>query len=116
MSAEGKPWAIEVNARSVGSATVITVSGEVDVASAPRLQTAIEDALRGNPVLLVLDLSSVGFLGSAGLSVLLMASESARQDGLRVVVSDQVRRPIEVTGLDKLLVLFDTLDGALAAG
>ncbi|MET8654000.1 MULTISPECIES: STAS domain-containing protein [Nocardia] len=115
MSAEGKHLLLEVERTSVGSTAVLTVSGEVDVASAPQLQSAIDEALREQPPVLVVDLSGVGFFGSAGLSVLLVATEAAPSGGLRVVASDQVRRPIEVTGLDKLLAVFDTLDRAVEA-
>ncbi|MGN2636702.1 STAS domain-containing protein [Nocardia takedensis] len=115
MSTEGKNLLLDVQSSTVGSTAVLTVNGEVDVASAPQLQSAIEEALKAQPPVLVVDLSGVGFFGSAGLSVLLVASEAAPAGGLRVVASDQVRRPIEVTGLDKLLALFDDVDRAVEA-
>lgn len=95
-------------------ASVLTVGGEVDAASAPQLRAGVERALGAEPPLLVLDLSDVAFFGSAGLSVLLSAAEAMSPGVLRVVASPQVRRPIEVTGLDEVLAVFGTLDGALA--
>ncbi|WP_280426357.1 STAS domain-containing protein [Nocardia carnea] len=104
---------LDVQVRIADGTTVVTVHGEVDMASAPQLQAALEDAQRGgNP--LVVDMSEVGFLGSAGLSVLLVTTEAAGAAGLRVVASDAVRRPIELTGLDKMLAVYDSLDTALA--
>ncbi|WP_280395438.1 STAS domain-containing protein [Nocardia brasiliensis] len=93
---------------------VLTVGGEVDAASVTLLRAGIEEALDGEPELLVLDLSDVGFFGSAGLSALLFALEAVPRRELRVVASPQVRRPIEVTGLDQVLIVFDTLDDALS--
>ncbi|WP_338758326.1 STAS domain-containing protein [Nocardia vulneris] len=93
---------------------VLTVGGEVDAASVPLLRAGIEEALDVGPDVLVVDLSDVGFFGSAGLSALLFALDSVPRRELRVVASPQVRRPIEVTGLDQVLTVFDTLDAALS--
>ncbi|WP_043678657.1 STAS domain-containing protein [Nocardia vulneris] len=93
---------------------VLTVGGEVDAASVPLLRAGIEEALDAGPDVLVVDLSDVGFFGSAGLSALLFALDSVPRRELRVVASPQVRRPIEVTGLDQVLTVFDTLDAALS--
>ncbi|WP_433655144.1 STAS domain-containing protein [Nocardia sp. CA-128927] len=114
MSAETRALAVDLD--WVDSAAVLTIGGEVDAASAPQLQAGIEAALAAEPVLLVVDLSGVRFFGSAGLSVLLLAAEAVARIALRVVASAEVRRPIEVTGLDGILDLFDTLQGALTAG
>ncbi|WP_052280629.1 STAS domain-containing protein [Nocardia vulneris] len=115
MSADGKARELEAVARSVDSTRVLSITGEIDMASAPRFQAVVEEALQGQPAALVIDLSQVEFFGSAGLSVLLVAAESVPQGKLRVVASPPVRRPIEVTGLDKLLSVFNTVDDALAA-
>lgn len=94
---------------------VVAAQGEIDITSAPQLRAALETVPVGEQSPIV-DLSQVAFMGSVGLSVLLAASEQASPQRLRVVVSSQVRRPIEVTGLDQVLALYDTLDQALAAG
>jgi anti-sigma B factor antagonist len=102
---------------------ILTVDGDVDGLTAPRLSRAVSDALRhlaGRP--LVLDLTNVKFLGSTGLRTLRDSAQDAmNQEGslpLRVVV-DQARpviRPIEIVGLDQILALYHTVDEALAAG
>lgn len=102
---------------------VLTVDGDVDGLTAPRLATAIANAFRelaGRA--LVLDLTNVRFLGSVGLRTLRdTAREAGRHPGfvpLRVVVDQQrpVIRPIEISGLDQILALYHTVDDALAAG
>lgn len=116
MSGDSAPRLLDVAVRAEDGTAIVTVQGEVDMASAPQLQAALDDAQRGGDPLVV-DMSEVGFLGSAGLSVLLVISEAAAPGaGLRVVVSDAVRRPIELTGLDKLLSVHESLADALAAG
>ncbi|MGV9611771.1 STAS domain-containing protein [Nocardia xishanensis] len=117
MSGESASKVLDVRVREHDGVDVVTVHGEVDMASAPQLQAALEEALeqaqRGGRAVVV-DMLEVGFLGSAGLSVLLVASE-AQSRRLRVVASDAVRRPIELTALDELLLVFPSLDAALAA-
>lgn len=100
-------------------ALVVTVAGEVDVLTAARLRAAIVAGfgkLREGEILVV-DLTDVTFLGSAGLQALVEVTQVARQrrEPLRVVVDNTrpVIRPIELTGLDDLLALFDTVDDAL---
>ncbi|MBF6336461.1 STAS domain-containing protein [Nocardia abscessus] len=114
VSSESAPRALEVQVRSAADTVVVTVHGEIDMASAPHLQSALDEALRDAPAAVVVDMSNVGFLGSAGLSVLLAASEATGSGGLRVVPSDAARRPIEVTALDRLLTVFDSVEAALA--
>ncbi|MFB8277338.1 STAS domain-containing protein [Nocardia colli] len=114
MSAESR--ALQIRLDWAESAAVLTVAGEVDAVSAPQLQSGVEDALQRSPAVLVVDLSGVSFFGSAGLSVLLLALDQLTKDSLRVVASPQVRRPIEVTGLDGMLAVFDTLPAALLSG
>ncbi len=98
---------------------MLTVVGELDLFTAPRLRVALRDAFdhaHGGPV--VLDLSKVTFLGSAGLLLLLDAvrEERKRPEPLRVVVDHArpVIRPLELTGLDDVLSLYHTLDQALS--
>jgi anti-sigma B factor antagonist len=102
---------------------ILTVEGDVDGLTAPRLATAMADAFRrlaGRA--LVLDLTNVRFLGSVGLRTLRDgAREAVNHQGfvpLRVVVDQQrpVIRPIEITGLDQILALYHTVDDAIAAG
>ncbi|MBF6301795.1 STAS domain-containing protein [Nocardia amamiensis] len=114
MNSEGAPRALEVQVRSADDVVIVTVHGEIDMASAPLLQAALDEVLRGTPPAVVVDMSNVGFLGSAGLSVLVAASEAAGSGGLRVVPSDAARRPIELTALDQLLRVFGTVEEALA--
>ncbi|MBF6399684.1 STAS domain-containing protein [Nocardia cyriacigeorgica] len=91
---------------------VVAATGEIDIASVPELQAAL-DALAPGCVP-VLDLTGVSFMGSVGLSALVAAAEAAEPHRVRVVSSPQVRRPIDVTGLDQVVALYETLDDALA--
>jgi anti-sigma B factor antagonist len=103
---------------TIGRAVVVKATGEIDVDSAPQLRTAITAALAtadGGPC--ITDLTSVTFLGSAGLSALLQAANEAdtQHQTLRIVVDGNrpVVRPLEITGLDHVLRLYHSVDEAL---
>jgi anti-anti-sigma factor len=103
--------------RPAPGVVVAAVSGEVDMLTAPRLRDVVNAEIEDCAVL-VLDLSGVGFLGSAGLAVLVEASHEARrrQVELRLVAGGRsVSRPLEITGLDEVLTTFPTRDDAVGA-
>jgi len=89
---------------------VLRVSGELDMLTAPILTEYVQeqfgrDAASG-PRTVVFDLTRVSFLGSAGLAVLAHAQTAAagRGDAVQIVATARaVLRPLEVTGLDKVL-------------
>jgi anti-sigma B factor antagonist len=91
-------------------ARVVHVVGEIDTLTAPVLRAQLDEHIPVVP-LLVLDLSDVTFLGSAGLAVLVAAKDAADARGhtLRLVCGSRiVVRALEATGL---LTLFDVADG-----
>lgn len=109
-----------VAATRVATAVVLGVSGEVDTFTAPNLRAAVAEVLEAPDVAaVIIDLSQVGFFGSAGLGVLvdIDADVTARAAVLRVVVDHHrgVVEPLQVTGLDRHLVVFHCLSDALGA-
>ena len=97
-------------------ATVVHVVGEIDTLTAPVLRAQLDEHLPVVP-LLVLDLSDVTFLGSAGLAVLVGAKDDAENRGCRLVVvpgSRIVKRALEATGLLQLFTIADDVTEALA--
>ena len=89
-------------------ATIIAVSGELDLASADQLDEAIRDAQESATTRwIVVDLEDLSLLDSTGLNVLLEARRRARDNGnrLRFVRSrhDQVKRLLSLTETSDLL-------------
>lgn len=108
-------------AHATSMALVVTVAGEIDLMTVDRLHAAITagfDNLRHGEML-VIDLTQVTFMDSKGLQALVDVTKAAqrRREPLRIVVDNTrpVIRPIEVTGLDDVLALFDTIGDALHA-
>jgi anti-sigma B factor antagonist len=89
------------------ASTALCVAGDIDIATAPLLRTALAQAqaghgldLRGAP--LVVDLSAMTFIDASGLRVLARAAERARRGGGQVVLrrpSPMMVRLLRVTGL-----------------
>jgi len=88
----------------------VTVVGEVDTFTAPVLRSTLDSQLEQQPKELVIDLSGVQFLGSAGLAVLVETQKSsrARDVALSLIATTRaVTRPLEVTGLIDLFTIAD---------
>jgi len=91
----------------------VFVTGELDLATAPRLDEALS-ALTSDVV--VVDLSGCTFLDSAGIRALVDTARSLGEAdrGLRVVTSDAgILRLLEITGVDKLIQVHPSLEDAL---
>ena len=120
-SVESEAAGLEIVHREVDGILVLTVTGEIDMENAQALCAAITAAIderRGEPC--ILDLTSVAFLGSAGLTALVRATSHARErrEPLRIVVDSNrpVIRPIQVTGLDEVLSLYHSVEEATRTG
>jgi anti-anti-sigma factor len=96
---------------------VLTVGGDIDLATVPALEAAIDEALVARPTGLVIDLSEVGFLASAGLQALVATHNNVSKSAHFAVVANSAStsRPIQLTGLDQIFELYPTLDEALTA-
>lgn len=96
---------------------VLKVGGEIDLATVPALEAAIEEALIPRPTGLVIDLSEVGFLASAGLQALVATHNNVSRSAHFAVVANSAStsRPIQLTGLDQIFALYPTLGEALTA-
>jgi anti-sigma B factor antagonist len=89
-----------------GSATVVVVAGELDIASAPMLSDAIKRAHENDADELVVDLRDLEFMDVSGLRVLIRAHERAEESGgrLRLAnVRDSVRRLLTLTRANEIL-------------
>lgn len=108
-----------VESQVVDDVMIVRVAGGIDMRTAPQLREALDETLermRGGR--LIIDLTEVTFFGSVGLAALAEAAAQADQHHsvLRIVVGINpiVRRSIEVTGLDRVLVLCVNVAEAVA--
>lgn len=108
---------LQLATRHEGDVSVVSAKGEVDVFSAPELDSELDALIAAGGVRLVVDLSDVAFLDSTGLGVLVKALKHAREGGgwlHLVVTSDRIRKIFEITGLDASIPIFDTAQDAIS--
>jgi anti-sigma B factor antagonist len=101
---------------SVDGLAVVSVSGSVDMLTAPGLADAIDSALAKKPSGLIVDLSKVEFLGSAGISVLMKTRDKIGESTQFCVVADgpATHRPLTLLGINEMMSLCRTLDDAVS--
>lgn len=107
---------LKIDERDDGDAVVLTAEGIVDMAAAPALTNHIRAILRRRPPLLVVDLTGVSFLATAGMSVLMEAERKSRELAIafRVVAQGPVTvKAMELLGIDDLLGIYPTVTAAL---
>ena len=111
------PPVLDVDVAHLDEACVIRIQGELDIATAPTLESALLHALDSEAASIFLDLGRVRFIDSMGLRVLVWAARESREDGkeLAVVVADgQVRKLLYLTAIDQSIRVFPALDDAVA--
>jgi anti-sigma B factor antagonist len=97
--------------------TIVTVAGELDIATAPELRECLVPLLAECRTL-VIDLDRVSFCDATGLGVLAGAANRARANRARlhlVCSRPNIRRLFDLTGLARRLPLARTLGEAVAA-
>ncbi|HXT44585.1 MAG TPA: STAS domain-containing protein [Pseudonocardiaceae bacterium] len=117
MNAPDLPLCVDVQRRD-DVAVVVRVAGELDTLTAPAVDAQLTD-LQADLVesaALVVDLSDLTFMSSAGLALLVTHHERCAEQGsrLRVVTGNNrtVLRPVRITGLDTVLNLVATVADA----
>jgi anti-sigma B factor antagonist len=96
--------------RSAGGAVVVSLAGELDLATAERLRARLTDLVQSDPppVRMVLDLAALDFVDASGISVLIGAQRALATRGGRLVLrspSRMVRRVVQVLDLETVLPL-----------
>jgi anti-sigma B factor antagonist len=103
--------------RLTPAAVVVMLSGDLDLATAPELRNALQEALTERPNL-VLDMSDLRFLDSTGIGVLVRIHKRASAVGGALVfaeVPNNVVKILEVTCLDRIFPVYPTVEEALYA-
>jgi anti-anti-sigma factor len=97
-----------------GQSFVLRLRGEIDISNARDLFAAIEGAVPNDTATIVMDVSEITYLDSAGVKLLLQLADRLRirRRQLRLVVPEQspIRAVLELTGLLRLIPSDDRLD------
>jgi anti-sigma B factor antagonist len=95
---------------------VLSVTGEIDVATAPRLREKLVSLVADGHHRIIVDLDQVDFLDSTGLGVLVGALKRVRtHDGELALVCTKPRilKGFEITGLTRVFPMHESVDEAV---
>ena len=103
---------LTVSRQDVPAGTVLSVQGDLDLATVPQLRAQVGDALADSPERLYLDLSGTTFIDSTGCRELVRAARSGDATGTPVEVvapkeNWRVRRVIDFMQFGALLPVHD---------
>jgi anti-sigma B factor antagonist len=113
------PFEVNVGDLEHGVRTV-AVRGELDLSTAPELEGPLDEVLEDGAGSVLIDLSSCEFIDSTGIALIVRAWQrlDGAGDGRSLVIcsqNEQVRRVLEITGLELSIPVHLTHDDALAA-
>jgi len=97
---------------------VVQPSGRVDSNTSQEFEAALRRLTEGGRNALVLDLSRVEFLSSAGLRVMVTTMKTVRKSAGSICVAAPTQRVAEVlrlAGLDSVFEIFETREAAIAS-
>ena len=100
---------------AVGTARVVRLGGEIDLYNAAEVRAALSEACAEAPEQIVVDLGEVEFIDSTALGVLIETRTKLKnRDGFLLAAPGlETRRALEISGLDKLFTVHDTVPDAL---
>lgn len=107
---------LRIDVRQEPDRTVLSLHGELDMASAPLLQSKLESAEIEAAAIVVLDLQELQFIDSTGLRIVLAAHERLQEHGGELAVtrgSQQVQRLLAITGTEDHLRVITAPDASL---
>ena len=116
------PFEATANQLDDGVRTIV-VRGELDLSTAPDLEGPLEEAIAAKDASVLVDLTDCEFIDSTGIALIVRAWQrlDAGADGEgsgRVVIcsaNEQVRRVLEVTGLELSIKIYETREEALSS-
>ena len=109
---------LSLTTRTEGDRTVVTVGGEIDVYTAPKLREQLVDLVNAGQYHLVVDMEQVEFLDSTGLGVLVGGLKRVRNhDGSLQLACTQekILKIFRITGLTKVFPIHGSVAEAVAA-
>ena len=93
------------------------VTGRIDASNAARLETDLLAAIEQSGPALIIDLSGLGYMSSAGLRVMLVAAKRAKAAGGKAVIlaaQPAVAEVLKMSGFDRIIPLTDSESAARA--
>ncbi|WP_287154885.1 STAS domain-containing protein [Candidatus Solincola tengchongensis] len=109
---------LDIALEHVGDHSIVVLSGEVDVYSAPKLRDTIKNLVEEGRYRIVVDLEDVAFLDSTGLGVLVGGLKRVKhhQGDLGIICNqERILRIFRITGLTKVFTIYSSREDLLAS-
>ena len=113
-----KSASLEVPTPRKDRANVIPLAGEIDLHVSPTVRTLLDRIIAKKPRRLVVDLSRVSYIDSAGLGAIIEAMREVEAYGGKFALAgmqETVRSIFKMLQLDQIFLIFPDVDAALAA-
>lgn len=104
--------------RSQGDRTIVSLSGDIDLESSPKVRSVLLESVGARRGVLV-EMSAVSYIDSSGVASLVEAYQSARRASTSfalVAVSDSAMRVLELARLEQVFAIHANVEEALADG
>ncbi len=108
---------MNITERDVQGVSVIVLDGRIDSQGAIEVDQALQDAIAAGKHKMVLDMTDVAYISSAGLRILADVVTKCREAGgdLKLIaLNRKVMRVFRIIGFDKFFSIYDTLEAAIA--
>lgn len=109
---------MDISVQNFKRVDLVNVSGRVDSSNAPELDEALKNLTNDGRTNLVLDLSSVDYMSSAGLRALVSALRDCkkRSGDVRIATpSERVAEVLKLAGLDSVFQVYDNTTEAVGS-
>ena len=108
---------MELTKEAIGGVTVIRAAGDLTAATCKPLEDAVRAELAAGSKRIVVDLSAVRYVASAGLRVFMIAAKNIGADGRFILsgANTSVRQVLDLTGLSGLIAVHPDVEDALRA-
>lgn len=106
---------LDISSEHADGVCTLSLNGEVDVYTAPRLKEALVQHIEDGCIDIVIDLGGMGFIDSSGLGVLVggLRRVKERDGSIRVICDrENILKIFRITGLDKVFPIFGTIEEA----
>jgi stage II sporulation protein AA (anti-sigma F factor antagonist) len=108
---------MEIQASKNAHATVVTITGRMDAATAPQYETALKDLIEEGENAFVVDFEALDYISSAGLRGLLVIAKMLKGKGGQVRfanVKGTVKEVFDISGFGSIFQMDDSVADALA--
>jgi anti-sigma B factor antagonist len=109
---------MEISTRESGKVLIFDIRGDLDAKSATVLKDRINEKITDGKAMILINLSEVPYMDSAGLGVLVSGLKNANRlsGDLRIWgLQDEVKSIFELTRLNKVFQIFDDEGSAMAS-